>query len=104
MANVRRAKIEQDRKLRQMIYTTIGLLVVVYLTFIMIFGENGLLKYLKLRHIRNELIAETELIKKQNKELRKEIETIEKNPEQLEDLARKYRLVKEGELLFIFEK
>ncbi len=104
MANVRRAKIEQDRKLRQMIYTTIGLIVVVYLTFIMIFGENGVLKYLKLRHIKNELTAETELLKKQNEELRKEIEAIEKNPEQLEDLARKYRFVKEGELLFIFEK
>jgi len=104
MANVRRTKIEQDRRLRQMIYTIVGLLVVVYVTFIMIFGENGLLKYLKLRQIRNKLIAETELIEKQNKELKKEIETIEQNPEQLEDLARKYRLVKEGELLFIFEK
>jgi len=104
MPNVRRAKIEQDRRLRRMIYTTMGLGFALYLTVTLVFGENGLLKYFHLKRLRNDLARETALIEKQNRQLRKEIRALEEDPEKIEDLARKYRMVKEGELLFIFEE
>jgi len=69
----------------------------------MIFGENGLLRYLKLRAVRADLQAEIRGIKKQNEEMRKQIEMLKKDPNLLEELARKQGLTREDELIFKFE-
>ncbi|MBI5409451.1 MAG: septum formation initiator family protein [Nitrospirae bacterium] len=103
MRNVRRKQVEHNKKKRYLIFLTIGVLLFIFLSLHLIVGENGLLKYLELRSKRDKLLAETKIIKKQNEEIQGEVETLEKNPERIEEFAREYGLTKEGELIFKFE-
>ena len=45
MRNVRRRQVEQTRKQRKIVFLTIGILLSVYLTFSLVVGENGFLRY-----------------------------------------------------------
>ncbi len=83
---------------------TFGILLFIYLSFSLVIGENGLLRYIKLSSAKNSLIKENAAIQKQNKEMESQIEALENKPELVEELARKYGLTKEGELIFKFEE
>jgi len=104
MRNIRRKQVEHDKKKRNLIFLTVGVLFFIYLTFSLIAGENGLLKYIELRSKRDKLFAETRVIKKQNEEIMGEIGNVEKDPERLEEFAREYGLTKDGEWIFKFEE
>ena len=103
MRNVRRKQVADDRKKRRLIYLTFGIMLFIYLTLNMIIGENGLLKYIQLRSMKNRLHAETSAMKKQNEDARSQIETLENEPDQVEEFAREYGLTKKGEWIFKFE-
>lgn len=103
MRNVRRKQVEHNRKKRHLVFLTIGVLLFIYLTFNLIAGESGLLKYLDLRSKRDKLLSETLIIRKQNKDIEDEVQTLEKNPDRVEEFAREYGLTKDGELIFKFE-
>jgi len=100
LRNIRRQQVEDRKKKKQLILLTIGILIFIYLSFTLIFGENGLLRYLKLRSTKNDLVVQIEKIKRQNEEMRREIEALKKDPNLLEELARQQGLMKEGELIF----
>jgi len=103
MRNKRRKQVEHNKKKRQLVFLTVGILLFIYLTFNLISGENGLLKYLELRGKRDQLLAESRIYKKQVEDIQSEIDTMEKNPDQMEEHARKYGLTRDGELIFKFE-
>jgi cell division protein FtsB len=69
----------------------------------MIAGENGLLRYIQLKSIKEELLAETIVIQDQNEGMKDQVESIEKTHELAEELAREYGMTKEGEMVFKFE-
>jgi cell division protein FtsB len=102
MRNVRRKQVHHDRKIKHLVFITSGVLMVIYLTVNLIAGENGLMKYLKLKSTKQKLLAETMAMQNQNADIQKQIETLEKNPAVIEELAREYGLTKEGELIYKF--
>ena len=102
MRNVRRRQVEQTRKQRKIVFLTIGILLCVYLTFSLVVGENGFLRYVELKSTRDRLFAETMALQKQNEDISGQIENMKKAPDVIEEFAREYGLTKEGELVFKF--
>ena len=101
--NVRKNQLKNNKKRRQIVYLTISLLLFVYLTFIMIIGDNGFLKYIKLKSERDKMLAENIVIQEQNQNMNERIESYDTDPDNYEGLARDYGLTKEGELIFKFD-
>jgi cell division protein FtsB len=101
MRNARRQRVNQSRKIRQIVSVTVGILCFVYLTLSIVFGENGLLKYLRLKSDMSRLKAEITTIKNQNLETKKQIDTFKNDPNVVEKLAREeLGLSNKGELIF----
>ncbi|MBI4839436.1 MAG: septum formation initiator family protein [Nitrospirae bacterium] len=103
MRNARRQQVSQSKKIKQIVSVTIGILCFIYLTLSIIFGENGLLKYMRLKSDMSRLKAEISEIKNQNTVIKKQIETFKKDPNVVEDLARGQGLTKKGELIFKYD-
>lgn len=103
MRNIRNNQLKNSKKRRQVVYLTIALLFFVYLTFIMIVGENGFVRYIKLELARNKMLAENIIIEEQNRDMNARIESYDNEPANFEGLAREYGLTKEGELIFKFD-
>ena len=75
MRNVRNDQLKNRKKRRQIVYLTISLLLFVYLTFIMIVGDNGFVRYIKLKSERDKMLAENIVIKEQNEDMSARIES-----------------------------
>ena len=103
MRNKRHKQVSNSRKKRRLIYLTFGTLLFIYLTLNIIVGENGLLRYMKLRSMRNNLLAESTIAAKQNEDTRAGVEALKKDPDRVEELAREFGLTKKGELIFKFD-
>ena len=69
----------------------------------MIVGENGLLRYVKLKSARDKMLAENIIISEQNGDMNARIESYDSKPDLFEGLAREYGLTKQGELIFKFD-
>lgn len=103
MRNRRRKQVHHDRKFKKLILLTFGVLVFIYLTATLVIGKNGLLEYFELRSVRNSLLAETMIVKKQNEDIKNQLKSFETDTALMEELARDYGLAKEGELIFKFK-
>ncbi|RJQ49870.1 MAG: septum formation initiator family protein [Nitrospiraceae bacterium] len=103
MRNKRKQQVTDNRKKRHLVFVTLGILVFIYLTYSLIAGDSGLLRYIELRSKKEKMLAETNIIKKQNENDSEEIKELQKEPELLEEHAREYGLTKEGEWVFKFE-
>ncbi len=103
MRNRRRKQFETKKRKKRTILFTLGILVVIYLFLTLIFGRNGLLRYVKLRSISVDIQREIRDLKKQNEEAKRHIEAIKKDSNLIEELARKQGITREGELIFRFE-
>ena len=104
MRNRRRKQVENQKRIRRNILFTVGILIVIYLSFTLIFGENGYLRYLKLKSNKAELQAKIKNIEKQNEEIKEHIRKLEKDPNTIEELARDQGLGKgEDEIIFNFK-
>ncbi|MDH4028398.1 MAG: septum formation initiator family protein [Nitrospirota bacterium] len=104
MRNVRRHRVQQDKKRRGLVFITFGILVLIYLTLNLVIGENGLLKYIELNRTKSKLMAETVAIKGQVKDISSQMELLKNEPHLFEESAREYGLTKEGELIFKFDE
>ncbi|MEK6528357.1 MAG: septum formation initiator family protein [Nitrospirota bacterium] len=104
MRNSRQKEVESKKKIKRTVFITCGILIIGYLFLKVVFSDNGLLKYLKLKSMMNNLRADTENIIKQNDEKKKRIEEIKKTPGLLEELARKQGLTKDGENIYMDDK
>jgi len=103
MRNIRHSTVQDNKKKRRIVYVTSRILLVIYLTLNMIIGENGLVKYMRLKEMRSRMQSETLAIRKQNEDANRHIEGLRKEPDRVEELAREYGLTKKGELIFKFE-
>ncbi|MBI5739666.1 MAG: septum formation initiator family protein [Nitrospirae bacterium] len=103
MRNKRRQQVADNRKKRRLVFLTLGVLLFIYLTYNLIAGESGVLKYIELRSMKEKMLAETNVMKARNEDIDSEIKNLEKAPELLEEHAREYGLTKEGEWIFKFE-
>ncbi len=103
MRNRRRKDVETKKRRKRTVLFTLGTLVIVYLFLTLIFGENGLLRYIKMRSIKTDRRTDIVRLKKQNKETKKQIEALSKNLNLVEELARKQGLAKDGEIIFKFK-
>lgn len=103
MRNKRRKNVEVKKKRKRTVLFTLGILVIVYLAITIIFGENGLRRYLKLTSVKSEFQTDIEGLKKQNKETKRQIEALKEDPDLIEELARKQGLTRKGELIFKFD-
>jgi cell division protein FtsB len=103
MRNRRRREVEGKKKRRRTVLFTLGILLIIYFAVSVVFGENGLLRYLQLKSIKGEIQAEIAALKRQNEEMRKKIETAQSDTGRKEELGRKHGFKKEGELIFKFD-
>jgi cell division protein FtsB len=80
----------------------IGIILVVW--FFTLFGEKGVVKIIQLRRERDRIIADVNRIQEDNKRLQEEIRRLREDSRYLESVARRdLGLIKENEILFIFE-
>jgi cell division protein FtsB len=80
----------------------IGLILLLW--YLALFGEKGLIKIVRLREERDRIIADVNRMQADNKRLQEEIRRLREDPRYLESLARRdLGLIKENEILFIFE-
>jgi cell division protein FtsB len=94
--------VESKKKRMRTIYFTLGVLIIIYFTITLIFGENGLLKYLQLKSVKADIDTEISGIKRRNEEMKRQIEAAKNDPHVIEELARKHGLMKPGEHVYKF--
>ncbi len=102
MRNNRRKQVQQDSKRRKVIFYTCCILLSIYLTVDLTVGESSLVRYLELKSMRDQLLAENISIVKQKEGVESEIDIMKNEPEMIEELAREYGFTKEGEMVFKF--
>ncbi len=103
MRNVRRQQVQQNKKRRNLIFVTFGILILIYLSLNLIIGENGLLRYIQLKSTKNQIQAETIAISNHTSDVKKQVDVLEEKPHVFEEFAREYGLTKKGELIFKFK-
>jgi cell division protein FtsB len=80
----------------------IGLILLVW--YFSLFGEKGLIKIIQLKRERDRIIADVSRMQEENKRLQEEIRRLREDSRYLESVARRdLGLIKENEILFIFE-
>jgi cell division protein FtsB len=81
----------------------IGIILAVW--FFTLFGEKGIVKIIQLRRERDRILADVNRIQEDNKRLQEEIRRLREDSRYLESVARRdLGLIKENEILFIFEE
>jgi cell division protein FtsB len=81
----------------------IGLIILVW--YFALFGEKGVIKIIRLKQERDRIIADVNRMQEENKRLQEEIRRLREDSRYLESVARRdLGLIKENEILFIFEE
>jgi cell division protein FtsB len=89
-------------KKKGLIILVIGLIVIVW--YFILFGGKGVIRIIQLEQERHRIVREGNLIKNENRNLKEEIRRLREDPKYLESVARRdLGLIKENEILFIFE-
>ncbi len=89
-------------KRKGLVILLVGLIMLVW--YFALFGERGVVKIVQLRLERDRIRSDVSQMRKENKRLQEEIRRLREDPEYLESVARRdLGLVKENEILFIFE-
>lgn len=102
-ANKLREQVVLEKKKRRIIFFTLGLLLFTYLSFSLIFGEGGFVRYLELKSTRADLQAEIKKIQDENEEVKKQVDILKKDPHAVEEFARELGLTREGEIIFKYK-
>ncbi|MCK5287124.1 MAG: septum formation initiator family protein [Thermodesulfovibrionia bacterium] len=105
MRNKRRKQVETQKRQRRTVFFTLGILVVICISFTLIFGENGLVRFIKLRAIKEDVRAKVNRIDKQNKEIKRQIDLVKKGKDLnlIEELAREQGLTQKDEIIFQYQ-
>lgn len=99
-----RQQVTVERKRRNIIFFTIITLVFLYIGTTLIFGDMGLIKYLKLKKTKNNLETEISVLEKENKILKSQINALKEDPYYIEKYAREeFGLAKPDEYIFQFQ-
>jgi len=105
MRNSRKKQVKILKKKRRTILITLWVLIFISMTLTMIFGENGFLKYLKLKDVKANRQMEINNMSKDNNEIKVQIDAIKEAKDRglIEELAREHGLMKEDEIIFQFK-
>ena len=89
-------------KKKGLLILLVGLTLLVW--YFALFGEKGVVKIIQLRRERDRILSEVRWIQEENKRLKDEVRRLREDPNYLESVARRdLGLIKENEILFIFE-
>lgn len=104
MSELRRQVLSEIRK-RRLIFSTFAILTSIYIIFIFVFGESGLIKYMEMKGKKARLEREIKEIEIANEGLRKELRLLKENPFYIEKYAREeYRMARPDEFIFRYEQ
>jgi cell division protein FtsB len=93
-----------ERKRRNIIFFTIIILTFLYIGTELIYGDMGLISYLKIKKVKNALEAEINTLEKENKILESQIKALKEDPYYIEKYAREeFGLAKPDEYIFQFQ-
>lgn len=104
MSELRRQVLSEIRK-RRLIFFTFAVLASIYIIFIFVFGESGLIKYIEMKGKKVQLEREIKEIETTNEALRRELQLLKENPFYIEKYAREeFRMAKPDEYIFRYER
>lgn len=92
------------KRTRRAVVLSLAALFLFYLLASFLLGDRGVVKDVKLRDEKAALKEDVEGLRKSNAELTREVEMLKKDPAYIERLARDQGLVKDGELVYQYEK
>jgi cell division protein FtsB len=100
-----REQVEKERKRRNLIFFSITIVIIFYLSTILIFGDPGIIKYNSLNKTKKKLEMEIKEIEKENKLLQAQINSLKEDPFYIEKYAREeFGLAKPDEYIFQFQE
>ena len=98
-------QVNSEVKKRQMIFYTVIVLTLLYLSISLVFGDMGLFKYIELNRTRKSLEKQIAQIISQNEQLRSQLKSLKDDPFYREKLAREeYGLSKPDEYIFQYDR
>lgn len=99
-----RQQVNAERKRNNLIFFTLTGIALAYLGITLLAGDNGLIKYFELQKTRQKLDADIIALDHQNKQLKKQVDSLKNDPFYIEKSAREeFGLAKKNELIFQFE-
>jgi cell division protein FtsB len=103
--NLLERQVRAEANRNRMIFYTIIVLSVVYLTISLVFGDMGLLKHLEMKRTRKGLEKQITEISQQNQQLRQQLNSLKEDPFYREKIAREeYGLSKPDEYIFQYDR
>ena len=98
-------QVNSEVKKRQMIFFTVIVLTLLYLSISLVFGDMGLFKYIELNRTRKSLDKQIAQIINQNEQLRSQLKSLKDDPFYREKLAREeYGLSRPDEYIFQYDR
>jgi cell division protein FtsB len=98
-------QVNSEVKKKQMIFFTVIVLTLLYLSISLVFGDMGLIKYLELNRTRKSLEKQIAQISSQNEQLRSQLKSLKDDPFSKEKLAREeYGLSRPDEYIFQYDR
>ena len=98
-------QVNSEVKKKQMIFFTVVILTLLYLSISLVFGDMGLFKYLELNRTRTSLEKQIAQISNQNEQLRLQLKSLKNDPFYREKLAREeYGLSRPDEYIFQYDR
>jgi len=98
-------QVNSEVKKKQMIFFTVVILSLLYLSISLVFGDMGLFKYRELNRTRTSLEKQIAQISNQNEQLRSQLKSLKNDPFYREKLAREeYGLSRPDEYIFQYDR
>lgn len=98
-------QVNAEVKKRQMIFYTVIVLTLLYLSISLVFGDMGLLNYIELNRTRRNLDNQIAQLNSQNEALRAQLKALRDDPFYREKLAREeYGLSRPDEYIFQYDR
>jgi cell division protein FtsB len=103
--NLLREQVSTEKKKRSFVFHTVITIIILYLSWLLIFDEHSLLRYSTLKKKRKEIIAQIVDLQKNNTILRENVRLLSEEPFYIEKFAREeLSLSRPDEFVFIFDK
>lgn len=100
-----RQQVTREQKKRTYIFFACITVALAYLSYNLVFGDMGLIKYLELRKNKDRLETEISQVGKENKALGEQVNSLKKDPYFIEKYAREeYGMAKPDEFIFQYKK
>lgn len=98
-------QVERIKKRNNIIFFSVVFCLFLYLAGAIVFGERGLLKYIKLQKTKAQLKTEITSLEAENNRLRAEVKALKEDPYYIEKHAREeFGLARPGEYIFQFQQ